>query len=325
MQYVVLCSVRIQTIYLYLLEQTLQYDVFLCIGSGVWLQQQNTYIQVEERQDISLTDSRAVVCVTSKGVVNSGNWYFLGEVATGEGMIVSDMIERDYNRGFVKLIIPTSTPNSRLGYYYCSIKIYTDQSNVQTVRHTIRISSTSTSTTTTTTASHTTSQKTTITTTTKSPITTTPLNTQTTLVPSTITTTTINYIPSIQIQLSYTPDYDTVFIGVDDVIVTCVAMSENSLQLDVSLFDVNNGILLKKETDYDGRVEINERIELVKGNLTYKCIAVTEIGSVEAFISVQVESELLEYNSLSLLKPIMFGISQSILSFLGNDLIPNHS
>ena len=114
MQYVVLCSVRIQTIYLYLLEQTLQYDVFLCIGSGVWLQQQNTYVQVEEGHDISLKDSRAVVRVTSKGVVNSGNWYFLGEVATGEGMIISDMIERDYTRGFLKLTIPTSTPNSRL-------------------------------------------------------------------------------------------------------------------------------------------------------------------------------------------------------------------
>ena len=68
--------------------------VFLCIGSGVWLQQQNTYIQVEERQDIQLTEDRVVTCVSSKGVVNSANWYFLGEVATGEGMRVSDMIER---------------------------------------------------------------------------------------------------------------------------------------------------------------------------------------------------------------------------------------
>ena len=271
---------------------------YLCIGSGVWLQQQNTYIQVKERQDISLTDNRTVVCVSSKGIMNSANWYFLGEVATGEGMIVSDMIERDNKRGFVKLTIPTSTPNNRLGYYYCSIKIYTDLSNVQTVRHTIRIYSTQTSTTTS--ISHTTSQITTITTTTKSPITTTPLNTHTTIAPSTTTITTINSIPSIQIQLSYTPDYDTVFIGVDDVIVTCVAMSENSLQLDVSLFDVNNRILLNKETDNDGRVEIDERIELVRGSLTYKCTAVIEIGSVEAFISVQVESELLEYYSCNI-------------------------
>ena len=85
-------------------------------------------------------------------------------------------------------------------------------------------------------------------------------------------------------------------MGVDNVTVTCVAMSENSLQLDVSLLDVNNGILLKKETDNDGRVEIDERIELVRGSLTYKCTAVTEIGSVEVFISVRAESELLEYN-----------------------------
>ena len=269
--------------------------VFLCIGSGVWLQQQNTYIQVEERQDIGLTEDRVVTCVSSKGVANYANWYFLGEAATGEGMKVSDMIEIDYNRGFLKLTIPTSTPNNRLGYYYCSIKIYTDKSNVQTVRHTIRINSTQTSTATT--ASHTTTQKTTIiTTTTKSPITTTPLNTQTILLPSTTTTTTIHSIPSIQIQLSYTPDYDTVFIGVDDVIVTCVAMSENSLQLDVSLFDVNNGIFLKKETDNDGRVEIDKRIELVGGNQTYRCAAVTVIGYVEAFISLRAESELLEYN-----------------------------
>ena len=119
-------------------------------------------------------------------------------------------------------------------------------------------------------------------------------NTQTTPVPST-TTTTIHSIPSTQIQLSYTPDYDVVFIGVDDVIVTCVATNENSLQLHVSLFDVNNGNLLKEETDNDDRVEIEERIELVEGNLTYKCIAVTEIGSEEAFISIRAESEL-EYN-----------------------------
>ena len=71
-------------------------------------------------------------------------------------------------------------------------------------------------------------------------------------------------------------------------------MTENNLQLNVSLFDMNNGNLLKKETDNDGRLEIDERIELMKGNLTYKCIAVTEIGSVEAFISIRAESELLE-------------------------------
>ena len=191
------------------------------------------------------------------------------------------MIERDNTRGFLKLTIPTSIPTSRLGYYYCSIKEYKDLHKVLLVRHTIRISSTQTSTLPTT-SYITISKKTT---TTKSVITTTPLITQTSLVPST-TTTTIDSIPSIQIQLSYIPDYDTVFIGVDDVIVTCVTMTENNLQLNVSLFDMNNGNLLKKETDNDGRLEIDERIELMKGNLTYKCIAVTEIGSVEAFISM---------------------------------------
>ena len=62
---------------------------------------------------------------------------------------------------------------------------------------------------------------------------------------------------------------------------------------------MNNGNLLKKETDNDGRLEIDERIELMKGNLTYKCIAVTEIGSVEAFISIRAESEL-EYDRISI-------------------------
>ena len=247
------------------------------------LQQQNRYIQLEERQEISLTENRIVICVSSKGVAsdNSANWYFLGEDTTGEGTIVSDMIERDNIRGFLKLTIPTSIPTSKLGYYYCSIEEYTDFTNIEPVRHTIRISSTQTSTLPT---LYITTQKTT-----------TPLNTQTTFVPST-TTTTMNSIPSIQIQLSYTPDYDTVFIGADDVIVTCVAMTENSLQLNVSLFDMNNGNLLKRETDNDGRLEIDERIELMKGNLTYKCIAVTEIGSVEAFISIRAKSELLEYD-----------------------------
>ena len=204
------------------------------------------------------------------------------------------MIERDKTRGFLTLTIPTSIPTSRLGYYYCSTKEYKDLHKVLLIRHTIRISSTQTSTLPTT-SYITTQEKVTATTTTKSLIITTPLITQTSLVPST-TTTTIKSIPSIQIQLSYTPDYDTVFIGVDDVIVTCVAMTENNLQLNVSLFDMNNGNLLKKETDNDGRLEIDERIELMKGNLTYKCIAVTEIGSVEAFISIRAESKLLEYN-----------------------------
>ena len=258
------------------------------IGSGVWLQQHNTYIQVEEEKNIPLTENRIVICISSKRSTHSANWYFLGEVNIGEGTLVNDTIERDNTRGFLKLTIPTSIPNNRLGYYYCSIKIGKDSSGNQYARHTIRISSTRTSTLPTT-SYITTSKKTT---TTKSLITTTPLITQTT-VPST-TTTTLNSIPSIQIQLSYTPDYDTVFIGVDDVIVTCVAMTENNLQLNVSLFDMNNGNLLKKETDNDGRLEIDERIELMKGNLTYKCIAVTEIGSVEAFISIRAESELLE-------------------------------
>ena len=272
--------------------------IYMYVGSGVWLQQQSTYIQVEERQEVPLTENRTIICVNSKGVRNSANWYFLGEDATGEGELVSDMIERDNTRGFLKLTIPTSISDSRLGYYYCSIREYTDLHNIETVIHTIIISSAQTSTAATTLYS--TTQGTTITTTTKSPLTTTPLNiqttstqsnTQTTPVPST-TTTTIHSIPSTQIQLSYTPDYDVVFIGVDDVIVTCVATNENSLQLHVSLFDVNNGNLLKEETDNDGRVEIDERIELVKGNLTYKCIAVTEIGSEEAFISIRAESEL---------------------------------
>ena len=205
------------------------------------------------------------------------------------------MIERDNTRGFLKLTIPTSIPTSKLGYYYCSIKEYKDLHKVLLVRHTIRISSIQTSTLPTT-SYITISKKTT---TTKSLITTTPLITQTSLVPST-TTTTIDSIPSIQIQLSYTPDYDTVFIGVDEIIVTCVAMTENNLQLNVSLFDMNNGNLLKKETDNDGRLEIDERIELMKGNLTYKCIAVTEIGSVEAFISIRAESELLEYDRIAI-------------------------
>ena len=173
---------------------------------------------------------------------------------------------------------------------------------IQSVRHTIRISSTQTSTPTTT--SYITTQKTT-TTITEPLVTTTPLCTQTTLVPSN-TTTTINSISSIQIQLSYTPDYDTIFIGVNDVIVTCVAMTENNLQLNVSLFDMNNGNLLKKETDNDGRLEIDERIEPMKGNLTYKCIAVTEIGSVEAFISIRAERKLLEYDcNISLVRAVV--------------------
>ena len=294
--------------------------VHLHIGSGVWLQQQSTYIQVEERQEIPLTEHRILICVSSRGVMNFANWYFLGEDATGEGELISDMIERDNTRGFLKLTIPTSISDSRLGYYYCSIKVYTDLYNIETVRHTIRISSTQTltaattsiietstkspltttplNTQTTTTQSNTqttTTQSNTQTATTQSntQTTTTPSNTQTTPVPS-ATTTTIYSIPSTQIQLSYTPDYDVVFIGVDDVIVTCVATNENSLQLHVSLFDVNNENLLKEDTDNDGRVEIDERIELVKGNLTYKCIAVTEIGSEEAFISIRAESELLE-------------------------------
>ena len=271
------------------------YSACYSIGSGVWLQQLNTYTQVEE-EDISLTENRTVICISSRRSTNSANWYFLGDVRTGEGTLVNDMIERDNTRGFLKLTIPTSIPNSRLGYYYCSIKIGKDSPGNQHVRHTIRISSTQTPTLPTT-SYITISKKTT---TTKSLITTTPLITQTSLVPST-TTTTIKSIPSIQIQLSYTPDYDTVFIGVDDVIVTCVAMTENSLQLNVSLFDMNNGNLLKKETDNDGRLEIDERIELMKGSLTYKCIAVTEIGSVEAFISIRAESELLEYDCISVL------------------------
>ena len=137
------------------------------------------------------------------------------------------MIERDNTRGFLKLTIPTSTPTSRLGYYYCSTKEYKDFHKVLLIRHTIRISSSQTSTLPTT-SYITTQEKATATTTTESPIITTPLNTQTTFVPST-TTTTMNSIPSIQIQLSYTTDYDTVWIGIDDVIVTCVAMTENSL------------------------------------------------------------------------------------------------
>ena len=215
------------------------------------------------------------------------------------------MIERDKTRGFLKLTIPTSIPTSRLGYYYCSIKEYKDLHKVLLVRHTIRISSTQTSTLPTTSYITTQEKATATTTTNSSPITTTPLNTQTTLALST-TTTTIDSIPPIQIQLSYTTDYDTVFIGVDDVIVTCVAMTENNLQLNVSLFDMNNGNLLKKETDNDGRLEIDERIELMKGNLTYKCIAVTEIGSVEAFISIRAESELLEYDcNISLVRALI--------------------
>ena len=67
------------------------YDIHLhsFTDSGLWLHGENTYLQVEEGQEIPLTENRIIVCVSSKGVVNFANWYFFGEDATGEGELVS--------------------------------------------------------------------------------------------------------------------------------------------------------------------------------------------------------------------------------------------
>ena len=215
---------------------------------------------MSDKEEIILTQTVILVCVSSQ-TSGESNWYFSGEDVTEEGIQVNDMIERDESKGFIKLTLPTSLPTDRVGYYYCSTSELTDKMTSQNVKHNIKVTLSSNN----------------------------PTTTATPVLP-----TVINLSPSTQLELSYTPDYDILFVGIDDVIVTCNAINDDGLQLNVSLVDANNTSVLENEITNDRRVQLEERIELVKGNLSYKCIAVTETGSVEESITIRAESELLQ-------------------------------
>ena len=113
--------------------QVIQY-----LGSGIWLQQEDTYTELSEAETIVLTEDRTPVCVSSSGSAYT-SWYYRGDSNTGVGERITDT-ELDSTKGFLKLNFPITLPSNRTGFYYCTSYENIDTRNTQLKDHSIRIS-----------------------------------------------------------------------------------------------------------------------------------------------------------------------------------------
>ena len=71
------------------------------------------------------------------------------------------------------------------------------------------------------------------------------------------------------------------FAGVDDVTVVCVVSTNSRMSINVSLVDTETGSILKSHTGSEGEIRLEQRVELKRGEISYRCIAITETGGTE--------------------------------------------
>ena len=112
------------------------FTILYPIGSGIWQQQEDTYTELSEAEDIVLTKDTTLVCVSSTSSHTS--WYYRGDSNTGDGERITDTV-LDYTKGFLKLKLPVTLPSNRTGFYYCSINENIDTRTTGFKEHSIRI------------------------------------------------------------------------------------------------------------------------------------------------------------------------------------------
>ena len=108
------------------------------LGSGIWLQQEDTYTELSEAGTVVLTEDTTLVCVSSSGSAYT-SWYYRGDSNTGEGERITDTV-LDTTKGFLKLNFPITLPSNRTGFYYCTSYDNIDTHSTEFKEHSIRIS-----------------------------------------------------------------------------------------------------------------------------------------------------------------------------------------
>ena len=162
-------------------------------------------------------------------------------------------------KGFLTLSLQTT---SRAGYYICNTLEVTEDTYVTgNTEHGIIVSVT-------------------IVTPTTTPIPTAPIPTIpiSTLQHNTQTTTTTTTVST---ELFYTPDYYNLFVGFDDVTLTCVVITDSVQMLNVTLIDVSTEHILQSQFGNYATVVMYHNLELQTGTMSYRCRVVTERGVVK--------------------------------------------
>ena len=96
--------------------------------------------------------------------------------------------------------------------------------------------------------------------------------------------------PTTHLNFYYTTNYTEVFVGVDDVTLICIVKTDSLHILNVSLVDTETGSILKSQTGSEGDIQLEQRVELKKGDLSYKCTVDTETGQTEEqYVSIRAE------------------------------------
>ena len=85
---------------------------------------------------------------------------------------------------------------------------------------------------------------------------------------------------TLSLKLFYTPDYDNLFVGFDDVILTCVVITNSIQILNATLVDVNTGDILKSQFGNYETLLMYHNLELQTGAMNYRCNIMTGKGVV---------------------------------------------
>ena len=117
----------------------------------------------------------------------------------------------------------------------------------------------------------------------------------------------------LSIELLYTPGYKNVFVGFDNVNVVCTVSTISSVNMTVSLVEIQTGTTLKSQVGIYTRVQLNQRIELEVGTTSHKCVVQTDTGVVrEDTVSVQVGGGLMIIHTFVYLFPCFNNAQLSI-------------
>ena len=63
------------------------------------------------------------------------------------------------------------------------------------------------------------------------------------------------------------------FVGVDDVTIVCVVSTDSRISINVSLVGTETDSILKSHTGSEGEIRLEQRVELKRGEIRYRCTA----------------------------------------------------
>ena len=247
----------------------------LFTGSGIYKQQQDTYTQLTDGESVYITEDTTLVCVSS--VAGRSAWYY-SNISTGVEERVIDGTDVIRYKGFLTLSLQIT---SRAGYYICqTTEVTEDTYTTGIIVHSIIVTTTA--------RPIPTTGPITTTLIPTGPVVTTPITTILTATGASIqytstteTTTTTTTTTTVSTELFYTPDYYNLFVGFDDVTLTCVVITDSVQMLNVTLIDVSTEHILQSQFGNYATVLMYHNLELQTGTMSYRCRVVTERGVVK--------------------------------------------